>query len=120
MISSLKKATINNLHHLQPGFHESHLELSLVEEPEPERRAVKKKMKEMKKKEPQPWDYKDYDNIEATLNSLDVFLDWKNEDGEKMPKKDIRESYDNFDEWLRVVAEKYKAEYKRKEDTMFD
>lgn len=89
--------------------------------PKEVKKAVKKKVKEMKeKKEHEPWDYKNYDTMEETLKSLDVFTTWRKGDDEKMTKKEIRESYDNFDEWLRVVAERYKAEYKAKEDSLFD
>lgn len=92
----------------------------LYPEPPPEpqiKKEIKKKMKSMKtKKESEPWDPNNYDTFDETINSLRIFNDFKNEDGEKMTKKEIRESFENLDTWIEDMAIKYQNEYRQKEN----
>lgn len=81
-------------------------------------KEVKKKIKDMKgsKKEPKEWDPHNYSSFDATIDSISLFIDFKNDEGEKMTKKEIRTSFDNLDEWIEEMAVKYQEEQKLKEN----
>lgn len=116
MISAMK----NSYRMGQPYIHPS---MVVVQEPEPPKemkKAVDEKMKSMKKNEPEPWDPSNYSSNEEIIKSVKIFKDFKKDDGKKMSMKEIRQSFDNLDDWVEEMAEKYRQELKKKEDSMFE
>lgn len=82
-------------------------------------KAVKEKIKDMKggKKELEPWE--PMGSVKKTIESLSIFIDFEKEDGEKMNKKEIRESFDNLDTWIDDMAINYQAEMREQENKSF-
>lgn len=112
MLNMMKKKNVGFAYEM-PVFHI---------EPEPRLpdidRQAKKKVKEMtdRKREHEPWNPDNYESFGEIIKSLDVFNTWKKDDDTKMTKKEIRESFDNLDQWVEDKAKEYQEEQRIKEN----
>lgn len=68
--------------------------------------------------EDKPAVWESSDSMEDTLKSLKYFIDFRWE-GKKSTKKEIRESYDNFDDWLNESVAEIIREEREKENKLF-
>lgn len=94
--------------------------VSLPDDDKEMQKQVKKKVRAMSKSKDKVEAWMPSDSLEASLNSLSIFLDFKDEDGKKMAKKEIKESYDNLDNWIDEQVARYAQIEKIKENKAID
>lgn len=84
--------------------------------PEPKKISTHEIMNEEDEDQPAVWEPSD--TVADTLKTLKYFQDFR-WNGKKSKKKEIRESYDNFDEWLNESVAEIIREEREKENNLF-